>query len=585
MKGFVRSALYARVSSQKQADEMTIESQLAAIRNRVRSDGHEVATEFEFCDSGFSGAELRRPAMEALRDAVASGAVDRLYVHAPDRLARKLAHQAILLEEFSKHECEVVFLSQEGIPDTPEAKLLIQMQGMIAEYEREKILERTRRGRRYAAKQGRMSVFSTAPFGYRRIRKQPGGPDTHWEVIPADAATVKLIFDLVGIQRYSLRQVGRELFARGIRTATGKERWDTSTLGGILVNSAYQGTAKFGKERSVPRKPGRRAKRGDPPIPRRSKVTERTLPEEQETILVPAIIDANLFQAVGEQMEENRKRSRERQGEPAKFLLSGLLICGCCGSAYCARKKKNAKSPTYRCIGGDKYRRAGRPLCDNPSVVGGALEERVWSELCELLQNPQRISEELARRRNETQQESPKRQELEKKVSNLRARLDRLINAHETGLIELPEFQSRMTTLRAQYRREAEALESLQGANHKQSEEAWVANSLSRLSQQVASGLATAEFSLKRDLMKLLINRIEIHKEEIRIVYRVPSRPFLQGPDKRGQLQHWVQCPVAALAAFRCFLFISTAGWRGRQPRGYPLSPLSRPKRSECTAV
>jgi site-specific DNA recombinase len=548
MKGFVRSALYARVSSQKQAEEMTIESQVAAIQNRVQRDGHDVAAEFEFRDPGYSGAELRRPALEKLRDAVVSGTIDRLYVHSPDRLARKLAHQAILVEEFSKHDCELIFLSQEGIPNTPEANLLIQMQGMIAEYEREKILERTRRGRRHAAKQGKVSVFSGAPFGYRRIPKQQGIAEAYWEVNPIEATTVKLIFEWVGVHGYSLRQVVRELYARGIPTATGNERWNPSTLRDILINPAYQGTAKFGRERLETRKIDRRPKRGAPAVPRRSKVTVRTSPEEQETILVPAIVDKELFQEVGKQMEENRKRRRQRQGE-TKYLLSGLLVCGCCGSAYCARRGTGTRHAIYRCIGSDKYRVKGKSLCDNLSVIDTPLEQHVWEELCELLQNPQRIQEELTRRRNESKQASPKLQELEKNVLLLRGRLDRLIDSHTSGFIETSEFESRITALRAQYVREQQALDSLRGATSTETEEASIADALNRLSQQVAAGLDTADFSLKRELLKLLIHRIEIHKDEIRIVYKVPSRPFYQGPDKRGQLQHWLQFPAAVSTA------------------------------------
>ena len=546
MKGFVRSALYARVSSQKQAEEMTIESQIAAIRDRVRRDGLEIGAQWEFCDPGYTGAELRRPAMEQLRDAVASGTIDRVYVHHPDRLARKLAHQAILLEEFSKQKCEVIFISQEGIPNTPEANLLIQMQGMIAEYERERVLERTRRGRRYAAKQGKVSVFSTAPFGYRRIAKQLGVAETYWEVDSTDASTVKLIFELVGIHGYSLRQVRRELYARGIRTATGNEQWASATLRDMLINSAYQGTAKYGKERLEPRKTGRRPKRGDPAIPRRSKVTVRTSPEEQETILVPAIVDVKLFQAAGEQMAENRKR-RERQGE-TKYLLSGLLVCGCCGSAFCARRNTSNGKVVYRCLGGDKYRNTVRPRCDNLSVPGPSLEQRVWEELCELLQNPQRIRDELTRRRNQSQQASPRLQELEKNVSVLRARLDRLIDSHTAGFIDRAEFESRITALRSHYIREQQALESLRGMAGDTTDEISAADALTRLSQQVAAGLDTAEFRLKRDLLKLLIHRIEIHQDEVRIVYKVPARPFYQGPDNRGSLQHWLQRPDVAFA-------------------------------------
>jgi site-specific DNA recombinase len=131
-------ALYARVSSQRQADDNTIDSQLAALRKRVSDDLFQILPEMEFCDNGYSGADLVRPALERLRDRIATSSIDRLYVHSPDRLSRKMAHQAILIEEFSKYECEIVFLNQNGTTASPEANLLVQMQGMIAEYEREK---------------------------------------------------------------------------------------------------------------------------------------------------------------------------------------------------------------------------------------------------------------------------------------------------------------------------------------------------------------------------------------------------------------------------------------------------------------
>jgi site-specific DNA recombinase len=413
------------------------------------------------------------------------------------------------------------------------------MQGMIAEYEREKIIERTRRGRRYAARQGRLSVFTTAPFGYRRVRTAQGGRTVDWEVVPADAAIIKLIFELVGVGGYSLGQVRRELFARGLRTPTGNEHWDNGTLRGMLTNPAYQGTARYGKERMVPRKPGRRPKRGDPAVPRQSKVTERTSPEEQEAIPVPALVDPKLFQAVGERMEENRKRNRERTA-PA-HLLSGLLICGCCGCAYCGRRRRNSSRGSYYCIGTEKHRRLGKFVCDNTTADGPSLEELVWNQLCDLLQNPARIRQELERRRRESTHESPQLKELEKTVANLRSRLDRLIDVYTSGSIDRSEFDSRASHLRAQYRRESEALESLRGTVHEMQDEARIADRFTELAHQVEVSLANTDFALKRELLKLLIQRIEIHREEIRIVYKVPSRPFCRSPDNRGSAQHWVR--------------------------------------------
>jgi len=131
----IRAALYARVSSDQQAEQHTIASQVAALLTRAAADGYEIAPELRFLDDGQSGAHLIRPALERLRDLVAMAAIDVVYVHAPDRLARSYAHQAVLIEEFARAGAEVVFLNR-PIGQTPEDPLLLQLQGMFAEYER-----------------------------------------------------------------------------------------------------------------------------------------------------------------------------------------------------------------------------------------------------------------------------------------------------------------------------------------------------------------------------------------------------------------------------------------------------------------
>src|SRR6185295_8894542 len=107
----IRVAIYARVSSERQADELTIHSQVAALRQRVQADAVTLDDELCFLDDGVSGSTLIRPALERLRDLAYCGGIDRLYVHSPDRLARKYVHQALLLEELKKHDVEVVFLN------------------------------------------------------------------------------------------------------------------------------------------------------------------------------------------------------------------------------------------------------------------------------------------------------------------------------------------------------------------------------------------------------------------------------------------------------------------------------------------
>jgi DNA invertase Pin-like site-specific DNA recombinase len=137
----LQAAFYARVSSEQQAGAHTIASQVAALHAQAAADGALVLAEDEYLDEGFSGATLIRPALERLRDRTAAGGLDRLYVHSPDRLARKYAYQVLLVDELQRAGVEVVFLNR-PLGQTPEDELLLQVQGMVAEYERAKILER-----------------------------------------------------------------------------------------------------------------------------------------------------------------------------------------------------------------------------------------------------------------------------------------------------------------------------------------------------------------------------------------------------------------------------------------------------------
>ena len=173
----VRAAFYARVSSDQQAHEATIESQVEALHERIQSDGLPIDEELRFIDDGYSGSTLMRPALERLRDIAWTGGFARLYIHSPDRLARKYAWQVLLVEELQKCGVELVFLNR-SIGVSPEEDLFLQMQGMIAEYERAKIMERSRRGKRHAARRGDVSVLGAAPYGYRFVSKHAGGGRT-----------------------------------------------------------------------------------------------------------------------------------------------------------------------------------------------------------------------------------------------------------------------------------------------------------------------------------------------------------------------------------------------------------------------
>lgn len=164
------AAIYARVSSERQKEEQTIGSQTAALMEYAQSEGYTVPSEWIFQDEGYSGSVLARPALERLRDLAAEGQIEVVLVYSPDRLSRKYAYQVLLIEEFSRQGVETIFIKSPRAT-TPEDQLLLQFQGMIAEYERAQIAERTRRGKRHRAKGGLVNVLCGAPYGYRYIRK------------------------------------------------------------------------------------------------------------------------------------------------------------------------------------------------------------------------------------------------------------------------------------------------------------------------------------------------------------------------------------------------------------------------------
>src|SRR6201987_5589659 len=241
-------ALYARVSSEQQTEQGTIASQVTALEAKIIEDGLYLEPDHRFIDEGYSGATLVRPALERLRDRVAAGAVDRVYVHSPDRLARRYAYQVLLIDELQRLGVEIIFLNR-AIGLSPEDDLLLQVQGMVAEYERAKILERSLGGKRHAAHQGRVSVLSGAPYGYRYIGKHEGGGVARYVIDEAEAPIVCLMFQWIGRAGLSIGEVCRRLRQRGCLTRSGKPAWDRGTVWGILKNPAYIGTAAFGKTR------------------------------------------------------------------------------------------------------------------------------------------------------------------------------------------------------------------------------------------------------------------------------------------------------------------------------------------------
>ena len=244
------AAIYARVSSDKQREENTIASQTAALITFAREQQFEVPQEWVFEDDGYSGASLIRPGLERVRDLAAEGLIQAILVYAPDRLSRRYAHQILLIEELARAGVETLFVrAPRG--STPEDELLVQFQGMIAEYERAQILERSRRGKRHRARQGEVSVLSGAPFGYHFIRKTDHSA-AYYEIDEEQARVVRRVFELYGVDGLSIGAIAHLLNEQAIPTCKRRGRWERSTVWGMLRNPAYKGQACFGKTTIAP---------------------------------------------------------------------------------------------------------------------------------------------------------------------------------------------------------------------------------------------------------------------------------------------------------------------------------------------
>src|SRR5215510_8125001 len=239
------AAIYARVSSDQQKEKHTIQSQTAALTEYAKAHAYAVSSQWQFQDEGYSGATLLRPGLEAVRDLAATGQIAAVLVYSPDRLSRKYAYQILLSEELSRCGVELIFLkAPAGV--TPEDQLLVQFQGMIAEYERTQIAERCRRGKRHMAQQGGVNVLSGAPYGYRYVKKSDTAA-AFYEIVETEAKVVRMVFEIYTQQRLSINAIARLLNERQIATRTGKGRWERSTVWGMLRNPAYRGTACYGK--------------------------------------------------------------------------------------------------------------------------------------------------------------------------------------------------------------------------------------------------------------------------------------------------------------------------------------------------
>jgi len=522
------AAIYARVSSARQKKDQTIGSQTQALREHAANNRLEVPEEWVFEDEGHSGATLVRPGLEALRDLAAQGCVDVVLCYSPDRLARKFAYQALLIEEFARAGVRVEFVTNGARGDSPEDQLLVQFQGMFAEYEKAQLMERYRRGKAHRARTGSVNVLSGAPFGYRYLRKTDLA-GAGYQIVEDEAVLVAELFRRYADEGASIADLARWLTGQGVPTRTGKHRWDRSVVWGMLRNPAYAGTAVFGKTMAVHEPAGlnRVARRQGRSVPRPVKTVDR--PRDQWTeIPVPAIVSKDTFDRVQQRLADNKRFAARNTKVPS--LLQGLAACSACGYGYYRGHTTTTagnKIYYYRCLGSDNYRYEGGRVCGNKPVRADYLDTVVWDHITGLLAGPALIRAEIAKRLEQARTTGPvtsQRNRLETALAKATASITAMIEALSEQLITIDELRSRMPHLRA---REAGLRGQLDALNAQAADrDAYLklADNLEGFLARLRTSAATATVEDRQRVLRLLVKDILIRPEKITIRHRIPTR-------------------------------------------------------------
>lgn len=523
----MRAAIYARVSSDRQEHEETVQSQLAEVRLRLQEDG--IRDCQEFVDEGYGRDNLVRPGLDRLRDLVAPGDLDRLYVQCPDRLASG-ARLMLLVEELQEHRVEVIFLKG-SVEDTPEGKLLMHMQGAIAEYERTKIAERTRRGKLYWARQGAM-VGGHAPYGYRFVRRT----DTErarLEVNEYEATVVREMYRWLVEERLSTRAIARRLTERGMPTSRGALQWQPTAVDRILRNTTYKGTFYYQRTESVI--PTRRL--NTDPYQHHRKTGRRARPQE-DWIQIPvnAIVEEGVWNAAQEQLRQNSLYSR-RNNKRHQYLLRGLIRCPRCGSTYSGYTQHGSRG--YRCTNASPVSSSTGRRCPPGAISAGPVEDAVWDAIAEALRRPDLLVEEYQRR--VAQIEPSDHLELERKhvalaLKRTKAQEDRVTDAYINEAMELDRYTVEMEKLRQRRRELDNTRREIDRREQQVCDSKSALDHLDRFCRQIAQGLEVMSFEERQQLLRLVVERVHVEDERVVVETILPTCDDDKLRTRRGEL-------------------------------------------------
>ena len=512
-----RVAIYARVSSEQQEREETVQSQLEALRVHAEAKGYGQPT--EFVDEARSGYTLARPALDRLRDAVQAGAFAVVLVHEIGRLARERFDQALLLREF-RQRVRVEF-AKHPTDDTAEGELIENVLGDFAHFEGRLIADRTRRGRQHWVEQGAL-VASGVPFGYRFVPRTAEHRAT-MEVEPEQAAVVREIVTMLTAERMACRAVCRRLTERGTPAPKGGRIWHPLALQRILTNTAYVGRFIYGKNEAA--EPQREIK----PVGerKRKRSSRKALPPEQwVTIPCEPIVDEATFAGAQAQLAANAQFS-PRHNTRNEYLLRGLVRCGRCGGAWVGattRGRAGREDRYYRCNTRDPYNIGVRTVCRQPYLRADEAERTVWETCLDLLE-PDALAEEYRRRMAEDGQggDEGEARKVQADLKAVERQERRWQDAYAAEAIDLATLKTRTEGCRAQRQALEGRLTALGQVRQRRAREADVIASLEAFGRSVGAGLAEADFAKRQQVIRLMVAQVVVEEGgRLRIELAIP---------------------------------------------------------------
>jgi site-specific DNA recombinase len=516
-------AIYVRVSTQRQASTQTIEQQLDLVQDYCRAHGWSWRDEHIFRDDGYSGASLRRPGLDQLRDFVRNAAFDRVILSAPDRLARNYVHQMLLIEELEQGGCQVEFVDHPMSRD-PHDQLLLQIRGAVAEYERSLIAERMRRGRLHKYQAGCLLPWTSPPYGYRVDPARPRDP-AGVRIQEDEAAVIVEMVNWYLYEERSLLSVTKQLMARHIPTPRGGWRWNQSSVRGILSNPSYTGTIFIGRShttvashRHSPLAPIGKGHGGHP----------LTKPEEWTAVAhIPAIISQEHFDQIQARLASNQRYAR-RHNTTHFYLLRALVSCGQCRLA-CTGRSSQTGYAYYTCRGKSHPIASCRDeKCPSRHIPADQLDVLVWQDVCDVLMHPEMITVALQHAQGGQwlpQELRARREHLRKARVSLEHQMERLTDAYVANVLQLPEYKRRHQELEQRLLGISEQGRQLEASVGRHDELAGMVQSIEAFCQRVQHGLANATHEQKRQLIELLIDRVVVTDEQVEIRYVIPTSP------------------------------------------------------------